>query len=107
MFDVESYDELHAVLTSLPLYRFMTSVHVTPLARHPSALARDQATVVRTGGAGYLTQSDKAIAETELGSGTLRVRGSGRRIVEVQAPISDVRHIVVNRCEVHDAIVWL
>lgn len=41
VFDVESHDELHAVLTSLPLYRFMTSVHVTPLARHPSALARD------------------------------------------------------------------
>jgi muconolactone D-isomerase len=41
VFDVESHDELHAVLTSLPLYRFMTSVHVTPLARHPSALTRD------------------------------------------------------------------
>ena len=41
VFDVESHDELHALLTSLPLYQFMTSVHVTPLARHPSALARD------------------------------------------------------------------
>jgi muconolactone D-isomerase len=41
VFDVESHDELHALLTSLPLYRFMSSVRVTPLARHPSALTRD------------------------------------------------------------------
>ncbi|CAN7724094.1 muconolactone Delta-isomerase family protein [Caballeronia sp. dw_19] len=38
VFDVESHDELHTLLTALPLYRFMTSVHVTPLAQHPSAL---------------------------------------------------------------------
>ena len=41
VFDVGSHDELHSLLTSLPLYRFMTSVHVTPLAHHPSALALD------------------------------------------------------------------
>ncbi|MGA7777533.1 MAG: muconolactone Delta-isomerase family protein [Paraburkholderia sp.] len=41
VFDVESHDALHALLTSLPLYEFMTSVHVTPLARHPSALKPD------------------------------------------------------------------
>lgn len=40
VFDVESHDELHTMLTSLPLYRFMISVHVTPLARHPSALTQ-------------------------------------------------------------------
>ena len=41
VFDVGSHDELHSLLTSSPLYRFMTSVHVTPLAHHPSALAFD------------------------------------------------------------------
>lgn len=41
VFDVESHDELHTLLTSLPLYPFMTSVHVTPLARHPSAVRPD------------------------------------------------------------------
>jgi muconolactone D-isomerase len=41
VFDVESHDELHTLLTSLPLYRFMTSVRVTPLAQHPSALKPD------------------------------------------------------------------
>ena len=41
VFDVESHDKLHTLLTSLPLYRFMTSVHVTPLAHHPSAIAPD------------------------------------------------------------------
>jgi muconolactone D-isomerase len=38
VFDVDSHDELHNLLTSLPLYRFMTSIHVIPLTRHPSAL---------------------------------------------------------------------
>lgn len=37
IFDVESNDELHALLSSLPLFPFMT-IQVTPLARHPSAV---------------------------------------------------------------------
>jgi len=40
VFDAASHDELHAILSGLPLFPFMT-VAVTPLARHPSAL--DQA----------------------------------------------------------------
>jgi muconolactone D-isomerase len=35
VFDVPTNDELHAVLSSLPLWEFMT-VQVTPLAQHPS-----------------------------------------------------------------------
>src|SRR6185437_8940499 len=35
--DVESHDELHALLSSLPLFPFM-EITVTPLARHPSAI---------------------------------------------------------------------
>ena len=35
IFDVESNDELHAVLSGLPLFRYM-DIHVTPLATHPS-----------------------------------------------------------------------
>ena len=38
VFDVESHDELHAILSSLPLFPFM-EIAVTPLARHPSAVA--------------------------------------------------------------------
>jgi muconolactone D-isomerase len=38
VFDVASTDELHEILWTLPLFPFMT-VQVTPLARHPSALA--------------------------------------------------------------------
>jgi muconolactone D-isomerase len=38
VFDVESNDELHTLLSSLPLSRYM-SVQVTPLAQHPSAIA--------------------------------------------------------------------
>ncbi|WP_226685389.1 muconolactone Delta-isomerase [Stutzerimonas stutzeri] len=38
VFDVESNDELHQLLSSLPLYPYMT-LQVTPLAQHPSALA--------------------------------------------------------------------
>ena len=38
VFDVPSGDELHALLSSLPLYEFMT-IEVMPLARHPSDLA--------------------------------------------------------------------
>jgi muconolactone D-isomerase len=37
VFDVESNDELHRLLSELPLYPFMT-IEVTPLARHPSAI---------------------------------------------------------------------
>ncbi|MGH3435625.1 MAG: muconolactone Delta-isomerase [Sciscionella sp.] len=36
--DVASNDELHAILSSLPLYPFM-AIQVTPLATHPSDLA--------------------------------------------------------------------
>ena len=37
VFDVADHDELHAILSSLPLFPFMT-IAVTPLARHPSAI---------------------------------------------------------------------
>jgi muconolactone D-isomerase len=37
IFDVASNDELHQLLSSLPLYPFM-DVRVTALARHPSAI---------------------------------------------------------------------
>lgn len=37
VFDVGSHDELHGILSGLPLFPFM-SVAVMPLARHPSAL---------------------------------------------------------------------
>ena len=37
IFDVESNDELHDILSKLPLFPFMT-ITVTPLARHPSAI---------------------------------------------------------------------
>jgi muconolactone D-isomerase len=37
VFDVESHDELHALLSALPLFPFM-EVEVTPLARHPSSI---------------------------------------------------------------------
>jgi len=35
IFDVESNDELHQIISGLPLFPYMT-VHVTPLATHPS-----------------------------------------------------------------------
>lgn len=38
VFDVESHDALHDILSTLPLFPFMT-MRVTPLARHPSAVA--------------------------------------------------------------------
>lgn len=38
VFDVADHDELHAILSTLPLFPFM-EVQVTPLARHPSAIA--------------------------------------------------------------------
>ena len=37
IFDVESNDELHTLLSQLPLYPYMT-IKVTPLATHPSAI---------------------------------------------------------------------
>ena len=39
VFDVESHDELHAILSALPLFPLM-EIAVTPLSRHPSALER-------------------------------------------------------------------
>ncbi|AZG07064.1 muconolactone Delta-isomerase [Pigmentiphaga sp. H8] len=37
IFDVADNDELHALLSSLPLFPYM-EIHVTPLARHPSSI---------------------------------------------------------------------
>lgn len=37
VFDVPDHDQLHAILSSLPLFPFM-KIAVTPLARHPSAI---------------------------------------------------------------------
>ncbi len=37
IFDVESNDELHTLLSQLPLFPYMT-INVTPLATHPSAI---------------------------------------------------------------------
>ena len=37
IFDVESNQELHEIMMSLPLYPFM-KVEVTPLLRHPSSI---------------------------------------------------------------------
>jgi muconolactone D-isomerase len=39
VFDVASNDELHELLAGLPLFPYMR-IHVTPLARHPSAIER-------------------------------------------------------------------
>ena len=38
VFDVENNDELHEILSSLPLFPYM-AVHVTPLAGHPSKVS--------------------------------------------------------------------
>jgi muconolactone D-isomerase len=38
VFDVGSNDELHDLLQGLPLFPYM-QIQVTPLARHPSAIA--------------------------------------------------------------------
>ena len=38
VFEVGSHDELHDILSTLPLFPFM-KIAVTPLARHPSAIA--------------------------------------------------------------------
>jgi len=37
VFDVGSHDELHALLSGLPLYPYM-QIKVTPLAKHPSSI---------------------------------------------------------------------
>lgn len=37
VFDVESNDELHTLLSGLPLFPYM-KIHVTPLAKHPSSI---------------------------------------------------------------------
>jgi muconolactone D-isomerase len=39
VFDVQSHYELHAILSTLPLFPFM-EVAATPLAQHPSAVDR-------------------------------------------------------------------
>ncbi|WP_270934633.1 muconolactone Delta-isomerase [Falsiroseomonas oryzae] len=38
VFDVADHDELHGILSTLPLFPFM-DIEVTPLARHPSTIA--------------------------------------------------------------------
>ncbi|MFT4002933.1 MAG: muconolactone Delta-isomerase [Rhizobium sp.] len=40
IFDVKDNEELHAILTGLPLFKFMT-IKVTPLLRHPSSIRDD------------------------------------------------------------------
>lgn len=40
VFDVASNDELHELLSGLPLFPYMR-IHVTPLARHPSRVDPD------------------------------------------------------------------
>lgn len=40
IFDVGSVDELHALLTSLPLFPYM-QIEVMPLCRHPSSIRDD------------------------------------------------------------------
>jgi len=40
IFDVDSSDELHTLLTSLPLFPYM-QIEVTALCRHPSSIRAD------------------------------------------------------------------
>ena len=40
IFDVDSVEELHALLTALPLFPYM-QVDVMPLCRHPSSIRTD------------------------------------------------------------------
>ncbi|MGJ7918499.1 muconolactone Delta-isomerase [Massilia sp. LXY-6] len=40
VFDVDSVDELHTLLTSLPLFPYM-QIEVMPLCRHPSSVCED------------------------------------------------------------------
>jgi muconolactone D-isomerase len=39
--DVSSIDELHEILSGLPLFPYM-DIRVTPLARHPNAIERGE-----------------------------------------------------------------
>jgi muconolactone D-isomerase len=41
VFDVETPAQLHDILTSLPLFPFMT-ITVTPLCRHPSSIGAEE-----------------------------------------------------------------
>jgi muconolactone D-isomerase len=40
IFDVDSVDELHTLLSSLPLFPYM-QIEVMPLCRHPSSIRSD------------------------------------------------------------------
>lgn len=40
LFDVDSVDQLHQLLSELPLFPWMT-MQVTPLCRHPSSIYED------------------------------------------------------------------
>jgi muconolactone D-isomerase len=40
LFDVESVDELHQLVSTLPLFPYM-KIEVTPLCRHPSSIRDD------------------------------------------------------------------
>ena len=40
VFDVASHNELHAILSGLPLFPFM-EISVTPLSQHPSAIHQE------------------------------------------------------------------
>ena len=40
IFDVENVDELHALVSTLPLFPYMT-IEVQPLCRHPSSIRQD------------------------------------------------------------------
>jgi muconolactone D-isomerase len=40
VFDVETPDQLHQILTSLPLFPFM-KITVTPLCHHPSSISTE------------------------------------------------------------------
>jgi muconolactone D-isomerase len=42
MFDVDSVEELHALLMSLPLFPYM-KIEVTPMCRHPSSIHENDA----------------------------------------------------------------
>lgn len=40
VFDVQTHDELHDMISALPLFPFM-QIRVIPLAQHPSAIAEN------------------------------------------------------------------
>jgi muconolactone D-isomerase len=44
VFSVASNDELHDILSKLPLFPYMR-IHVTPLAQHPSAIVIEERTL--------------------------------------------------------------